>query len=197
MSKIVLPFKLALASLLFAACVTINVYFPAEAAEQAADRIIDQVQGAEGKAPPQTRVKPDDALRTAAANLVDALFPAAHAQGSANLDISTPEIRAITASMQQRFGALSQLLASGAVGLTAGGLVEVRDQNAIPLAERANARRIVGEENNDRKALYAAIANANNRPDWADDIQNTFARRWIERAPGGTWYQSGGGWTQK
>lgn len=197
MSKIVLPFKLALASLLFAACVTINVYFPAEAAEQAADRIIDQVQGAEGKAPPQTRVKQDDALRTAAANLVDLLFPAAHAQGSANLDISTPEIRAITGSMQQRFGALSQLLASGAVGLTANGLVEVRDQNAIPLAERANARRIVGEENNDRKALYSAIANANNRPDWADDIQNTFARRWIERAPAGTWYQSGGSWTQK
>lgn len=197
MSKIVLPFKLALASLLFAACVTINVYFPAEAAEQAADRIIDQVQGAEGKAPPQTRVKQDDALRTAAASLVDMLFPAAHAQGSANLDISTPEIRAITASMQQRFGALSQLLASGAVGLTANGLVEVRDQNAIPLAERANARRIVGEENTDRKALYSAIANANNRPDWADDIQNTFARRWIERAPAGTWVQSGGGWSQK
>lgn len=198
MSKIVLPFNLALASLLFAACVTINVYFPAEAAEKAADRIIDQVQGAEAKAPPQTRVKQDDALRTAAANLVDMLFPAAHAQGSsANLDISTPEIRAITASMQQRFGSLSPLLASGAVGLTANGLVEVRDQNAIPLAERANARRIVGEENNDRKALYAAIANANNRPDWADDIQNTFARRWIERAPAGTWVQSGGGWSQK
>lgn len=202
MTRIVLPFKLALASLLFAACVTINVYFPAEAAEQAADRIIDQVQGAEAKAPPQTRAKPvqakpDDALRTAAASLIGMLFPAAHAQSSANLDISSPEIRAITASMQQRFGALNQFLGSGAVGLTANGLVEIRDQNAIPLAERANARRIVSEENNDRNALYKAIANANNHPEWADDIQATFARRWIERAPAGTWVQSGGGWKQK
>src|SRR5690606_17927730 len=37
--------NLLFASLLVAACVTINVYFPAAAAEKAADRIIDDVLG--------------------------------------------------------------------------------------------------------------------------------------------------------
>jgi hypothetical protein len=50
------PRDLAIASVLAAAtagCITINIYFPAAAAEKAADRIIDEVlgKGAEG-APP-------------------------------------------------------------------------------------------------------------------------------------------------
>jgi hypothetical protein len=39
------PIKLALVSVLIAACVTINVYFPAAAAEKAADKIIEDVWG--------------------------------------------------------------------------------------------------------------------------------------------------------
>ena len=39
----IMRLNVALASLAFAACVTINVYFPAAAAEQAADQIIDKV----------------------------------------------------------------------------------------------------------------------------------------------------------
>ena len=38
-----LPLKLAALCLLLSACVTINVYFPAAAAEKAADKIIDEV----------------------------------------------------------------------------------------------------------------------------------------------------------
>ena len=38
----VLPLKILLASLLVAACVTINVYFPAAAAVKAADETIDK-----------------------------------------------------------------------------------------------------------------------------------------------------------
>jgi len=51
-----------MAGLLFAglsACVTINIYFPAAAAEKAADRIIDEVwqlkQGAAQGSPEETR----------------------------------------------------------------------------------------------------------------------------------------------
>ncbi|MDO4777343.1 MAG: DUF1318 domain-containing protein, partial [Cardiobacteriaceae bacterium] len=49
----------------------------------------------------------------------------------------------------------------------------------------------------DRKALYQAIAKANNQPGWAAQIQGTFAERWISQARGGWWYQSGGAWKQK
>jgi lipopolysaccharide export LptBFGC system permease protein LptF len=48
----VLPLNLLLAVLL-AACVTVNVYFPAAAAEKAADQIIDTVTGQSGSTQPQ------------------------------------------------------------------------------------------------------------------------------------------------
>ncbi len=211
----VLPLNLLLVVLL-AACVTVNVYFPAAAAERAADQIIDTVTGQSDSAqsqgsnqsqkPQSSTQRPaagflDDAssmLLAAAGNLLELLVPAAHAQGAANLDVNTPEIRAVTASMQARFGQLKPYMASGAVGLTADGHVQVRDANAVPLAERAKVKNLVAEENRDRDTLYAEIAKANGHPEWKSDIQNTFARRWIERAAPGTHYQdASGAWKQK
>jgi uncharacterized protein len=56
----------------------------------------------------------------------------------------------------------------------------------------------VNEENADRKALYREIARANDRPDWEDNIRETFARVWVDEAPSGYWYQdAGGSWRQK
>ncbi len=210
----VLPLNLMLAVLL-AACVTVNVYFPAAAAEKAADQIIDTVTGQSGSTQPQgsnqtpkpqsSTVQPsglassaENILLAAAGNVLEMLVPAANAQGAPNLDVNTPEIRAVTGSMQGRFGQLKPYLDSGAVGLTADGHVDVRDANAIPLAERAKVKGLVAEENRDRDALYTEIAKANGHPEWKSDIQTTFARRWIERAAPGTYYQdASGAWRQK
>ena len=131
--------------------------------------------------------------------VIDLAIPIANAQGSANLDISTPEIRAITSSMQQRFGQLAPFFSSGAVGMTADGLVTERDLNAVPLAQRALVARLVAEDNRDRNALYAAIARANGHPEWEADIRRTFARRWVERGAKPGWYyqDSSGSWHRK
>jgi hypothetical protein len=51
---------LLLAAALSAGCVTINIYFPAAAAEKAADRIIDEVWQLKGGAgAPATGTKPE------------------------------------------------------------------------------------------------------------------------------------------
>ena len=76
-----------------AACVTINVYFPAAAAEQAADKIIEEVWGDDARKPTSEQSSHaggfvDDAARIAY-QAVDWLIPAARAQ-QANLDISSP-----------------------------------------------------------------------------------------------------------
>src|SRR5262245_5180584 len=55
--RLMLPLKLALLALL-SACVTVNVYFPAAAAEKAADQIIDSVTGQSGSSAPQSSSKP-------------------------------------------------------------------------------------------------------------------------------------------
>ncbi len=197
-----MPVKLAALCVLLSACVTINVYFPAAAAEKAADRIIEDVWGSDAQRSNDNRrsglsdVQPERVLLAAAGAVLDLLIPAAHAQ--ADLNISSPVVKQLTASMEARHAQLKKYYDSGAVGLTRDGLIEVRDQNAIPLPERNAARKLVADENADRANLYREIANANGHPEWEADIRKTFAERWIGRASGGWYVQDANGqWVKK
>jgi uncharacterized protein len=197
---------LALASLWLAACVTINVYFPAAAAEKAADKIIDDVlgpgqsQGSSNKSDKQSAIfeLPERVLLAAAAGALDLVVPAAHAQ-AADLNISTPAISQLTQSMKVRQDQLKKYYDSGAVGFTRDGLIEVRDQNLIPLPERNSVRKLVADENADRANLYREIATANAHPEWEPDIRKTFAERWVSRAAESAWWyqDDSGGWKKK
>jgi uncharacterized protein YdbL (DUF1318 family) len=203
--------KLMLASLVIGACVTINVNFPAAATEKAADQIIDAVTGTMGAATPggkqtappapptsQNAVRTPGFLVAAVGNALYALIPVAQAQ-EPNVDVSSPEIRAITGSMQARFGQLQKFFDSGAVGMTQNGLIQVRDASSVALPDRGVLNRLVAEDNSDREALYTEIAKANGHPEWAADIRKTFARRWVERGARPGWYyqNASGGWVQK
>lgn len=189
---------LATSTLALAACVTVNVYFPAAAAEKAADRIIEDIWGPEkGPKPPGNE---QSSLGRAAGDVLvaalDFVIPAAQAQ--ADLDISSPAIRALTASMRGRAAQLDPFFTSGAIGLTADGLVEVRDANAVALADRNKLKKLVADDNADRNSLYREIATANGNPGWEADIRGTFAQRWIANARPGWYYKSAAGaWTQK
>ncbi len=176
-----------------ASCVTINIYFPAAAAEKAADRIIKDIQQGAQTQTPQSSLKH---WHTRIDFLTLLGIGSAHAQ--ANLEIDSPEIRAIRASMKRRFPKLRAYLDKGWIGYANNGLVAVVNKAQIPLKERAGVERLVAAENRDRKALYQAIARANGHPEWADDIQRTFARRWIANAQPGWWVQMADGrWVQK
>jgi len=204
----VLPFKIALATLFIAACVTINVYFPAAAADKAADQVINDITGGAAKGgtttPPQSNLVPPRAeqpnfLVAALGATLESLVPAAQAQGADALNVSSPAITHITASMAARFGELRKFFESGAIGLTKDGNVDVRDLNAVGLADRATAKRLVSEDNADRAQLYAEIAKANNHPDWEADIRKSFAKRWVATGAQPGWYYQGedGSWKQK
>lgn len=198
-----------LALLMFlGACVTVNIYFPAAAAEKAADRIIEDVWGKQPgtekqdtqKQPAAPQGQSGSLDRASSQNvltwLLDLFIPAAYAQ--ADISVSSPAIQKITASMQARHAQLAPFYGNGAVGLTADGLVTVRDPNAVPLKDRNTVRQLVADENNDRNALYREIAKANGHPEWEGEIRNTFARRWIDNAAAGWWYQDrSGSWKQK
>lgn len=192
------------ACLVVAACVTINVYFPAAAAEKAADKIIDDIWGGEGQPPAKTDDKrgaltpqSNEMLLADAHSVLNLLVPAAQA-AQADLNVSTPAVRQLTASMEERHGRLKKYYDSGAIGLTRDGLVEVRDQNLVPLPERNSVRKLVADENADRANLYREIATANGHPEWEMDIRTTFAERWSSKAAAG-WYvqDKDGNWKQK
>jgi uncharacterized protein YdbL (DUF1318 family) len=189
--------------LFIAACVTINVYFPSAAAEQAADRIIRDVYGEESnsaspaEAPaPESSLQPPGSDAPLTITLLNLLAPPV--QAAANINIQSPAITALRASMKSRFTKLKSFYENGGVGMTQGGLIKVRDLNAISLRDRKTVTTLVADENRDRDKLYLEIARANGHPEWETDIRKTFASRWIENAPAGWWYQDAAGqWKQK
>jgi uncharacterized protein YdbL (DUF1318 family) len=199
-----LPLKLAALTLVLSACVTINVYFPAAAAEKAADKIIDEVWNGQQPAADESKKRSavfdsaaTDVLFAATGSVLNLLIPAANAQ-TADLDVSTPAVRQLAQSMEARFAQLKKYYDSGAIGLTRDGLVEVRDQNLVPLPERNSARKLVADENADRANLYREIAKANGHEEWEADIRKTFAERWSSKAAAGWYYQdSSGAWKQR
>ena len=185
-----------------AACVTVNVYFPAAAAERAADTIIEDIYG-EGSGAEQDPEKPADDRgskrfednREALGKLIEMLLPAAQAQP--DITIATPGIAKLKAAMKRRHAALLPFYQSGAVGITRDGLVAIRDLSVVPPPDRNTVKQLVAKENRDRNALYPEIARANDHPEWEREIRTIFAQRWIANAPKGWRYQGPGGWQQK
>jgi len=181
------------------ACVTINVYFPEAAAQKAADKIIEGVWGKDATRPAPRGGAPSSRIETRGqplAMLLDWFIPAARAQ-QANIDISSPAIVRIEASMSARHRRLARFYDAGAIGLTADGRVAVRDARAVSLRDRAVVQQLVAADNRDRAALYAEIARANRHPEWQAEIRATFARRWVARAKRGWWYRSQGRWVRR
>lgn len=120
------------------------------------------------------------------------------ALAQANLEINTPAVASLKASMQSRHAQLAGFYASGAVGLTRDGNIALRDANAVLLAQRQQVNSLITAENQDRAALYREIARANAKPEWEGEIRATFAQRWIEKSQPGWYYQNpSGSWVRK
>jgi uncharacterized protein len=197
-------YPLVTSLLLLTACVTINVYFPAAAAESAADKIIQEVYG-EDEALDENSSNSDEAPQSRAnhsdtnffVSFLQSIIPAAHAQ-QPDINISSPGINKLKSLMKQRHKKLSSYYGSGAVGMDGNGLITLRDAKAVALKERNVVKKLVTDENRDRNQLYKEIAKANGHPEWESDIRKTFARRWIANAPGGWWYKDvSGKWQTK
>ncbi len=198
------------AAVMLTACVTINVYFPAAEAKEAAKEFVEKVIGdeaqggkpSEGKPGGQSASRSAPMTPAALASRIDWLslvgIGSAHAQAAPDITIKTPAIQAIQARMASRFDA--QLRAgfdAGALGFAGDGTVVVRDASKLALKDRVAVNQAVADDNRDRKAVYREVAVANGHPEWENQIRDVFARQWIESARPGWWYQSGGAWKQK
>ena len=203
------------AAVALTACVTINVYFPAAEAKEAAREFVEKVIGDDAQPAPKPQDKPGGqsasvpaagrplALRIDLAPRIDLLslvgIGTAQAQGQPDITIKTPAIQAIQSRMAQRFeGQLKPHFASGALGIANDGTIDVRDAAKIPLPQRVGVNQAVAEQNRDARAVYREIAVANDHPEWEQQIRAVFARQWVDSARPGWWVQdAGGGWRQK
>ncbi len=188
--------------LVLTACVTINIYFPAAEAKEAAEKIVDDILGDEAK--PQAPGKDDQSMQLRpieqgyAMRLLDILIPPAEAAGMVKFDADTPAVRKLQAAMKQRHVQLKGFYQSGAIGFTQDALVAIRDLKSVPLKQRGQLKNLISAENNDRNQLYKEIARANGHPEWEKDVRATFSKTWIDNAAAGWWYQNGkGDWLRK
>lgn len=191
-----------IAALLLSACVTINVYFPAAQAQEAAKQFVDKVIGPSAQ-PASPASDGDDhgapPPKPPGLSLLSLIIPDAQAQAAPNINMHTPAIQAIQSRMAQRFTAsLQASFDAGALGYTKDGLVAVRDATKIALKDRVAVNQAVADDNRDRNAVYREVAVANGHPEWEAQIRATFAQQWIASAHAGWWYQdASGAWKQK
>ncbi|WP_069472241.1 YdbL family protein [Candidatus Marithrix sp. Canyon 246] len=158
---------------LLISCVTINVYFPAAAAEQAADQIINKVW--------------NDKTTNSSNNYNDI-----------NLEISSPTSTALQRKMTARHKKLKKYYNNGAIGITNNAFIMLRSPMKVALKKRNHVNQLVKAENKDRLQLYAEIALINGHPEWVENIRTIFASRWIQRASQGWRYQDNQGtWQRK
>lgn len=184
--------------LLLSACVTINIYFPAAAAEKVADEIIKDIQDND-----QDKVSPQSSLPSKTPSfylwldrVVAVIFPSAEA-AEADLSIDSAPIRKLRATMESRFASLKVFYQAGVIGIQEDGLLTIRDPDKVALKDKNKVNKLVAAENADRNQLYQVIAEANGHPEWAGQIKSTFAERWVKNAQIGWWYRAAGTWKQK
>ena len=121
----------------------------------------------------------------------------AHAE--VNINISSPAIVEITNRMKARYESrLKTYLDQGIIGFSNQGFIQILDAKKLGLKDRQKAKKLVADENRDRKALYRELAVANGHPDWEDAIQSVFVKQWQKQAHRGWKYRDASGtWQTK
>ena len=197
--QVVKYFALPLLAFIVISCavITVNVYFPTEAVEEAAEKIIDEIQGE------------DDSQSTADNSDQQSFFqkavPFNFFENSTvyadeiDLNLKTPAIRKLIDSMKARNTEIMQFKGKGTIGETNDGMLAIRKMDGLGGEEIRTVKRLLRAENNDREALYKELATAN-KISLSDvgKIKAVFAKTLKTKARVGHWYQDEkGNWTQK
>jgi uncharacterized protein YdbL (DUF1318 family) len=192
-----LLFLTVFAFLAAVSCVTINIYFPAEEVRGAADRIVNEVWGEKAEGDHPATKTPDHPAPGPGSSLWHGLG-ARDVFAAQDINVSTPEIRALKEAIKNRAGQLFPYLDSGHVGIGNDGMLKVRSTDGLLLKARGEVNRLIAAENADRQRLYAEIARANGFPDQTDEVRAIFAASWREQArPGWFLENTQGDWQRK
>jgi len=184
--------------ILIFSCVTINIYFPEATVKEIADEIVGDVRKTDEKKKDEVKkvnIKTEGMLVLANSF---SLIPLAYAQEQ-EITVANPQIRALKETIKERFSELERFYDAGNVGEANDGFVQVRDEGNLSLKDRAQIRKLVKDENDDRENLYAEVARALDiDSSQIQRVQKIFAGSWIEKARTGWWIQKEDGeWIRK
>lgn len=187
--------------LLFAAIncavITVNVYFPTEAVEKAAEKIIDEIEGEEDSQVTTEQSSPQSYFWR---NLPFCVLGNSTVYAEEiDLDLTTPAIRKVIESMKNRNSKIMHFKDKGIIGETYDGMLAVRDMAGLTGEDIRTINRLLRAENNDRETLYKELAEANKIPlSEVDRIKTIFAKTRKAKAKQGHWFQDEkGNWTKK
>jgi uncharacterized protein YdbL (DUF1318 family) len=163
------------APLFVLACVTINIYFPAEKVEAVAEDIVDEIRGQKGKERSAPAPKSESLLRSSGW-----LCLGAHLAWAADVtSVANPTIRALKQNMKARYAQMKPYYQSGALVEANNGYVSVANTAGLNLKQQRDLRSLVQAENQDRRALYQEVARALNiDPSQIDRVASIFAKEW-------------------
>jgi hypothetical protein len=163
------------AFLLVGACVTINIYFPAEKVESVAGEIVDDIRGPRLEDEQTSEDKKQGFFR--GRSLLAGLVSVAWAQDATT--VSNAAIRELKDRMKARYGQLKPWFANGVLKEGNDGFVAVAQTGSLGLKDKGTVRNLVTAENNDRKNLYTEVAKALNiDPSQTGRIAEIFAKEW-------------------
>ena len=177
--------------LALSACITVNIYFPESEVRKTAEDIVNEVRGSDKTI--KDEVKKDEVKKSASFSLV----PRLHAQQET--EVTTPRIRALKESIKGRFDQLVPHFDAGRIGETKDGILQVLNEDGLSLQEKSVLRKLVKDENQDRRDLYDEVAKALSiDPSQIERVQQIFAEQWIGKAhPGWMVQKSDGSWVKK
>ena len=166
------------AILLLSACVTINIYFPAEKVETVAGEIVEEIRG------------PDEDMEKEEENTADkkqgffgskpvfaSLVATAYAQEVT--EVSNPTIRGLKDRMKARFPQLKPWYQKGVLTEGNDGFVKMGSTQQLGIKDKSAVRNLTAAENKDREQLYREVAKALNiDASQVDKVAGIFAKEW-------------------
>ena len=169
-----------IAVFLIGACVTINIYFPAEKVESVAGEIVEDIRGPQPEKPeaPEKKQQGYQEDRSLFAFLVSTAW------AEEVTTVSNPAIRELKNRMKNRYPQLKPWFASGVLKEGGDGYVIIAQTDSLSVRDKGTVRNLVGAENNDRKSLYLEVAKALNiDASQVDRVAGIFAKEWQKSAP--------------
>jgi uncharacterized protein len=153
------------------ACVTVNIYFPAEKVESVAGEIVKDVRGDN-----ETPSKNDKSSQWRQ-RLLALFVSSAWAQDVTT--VSNPTIRALKDKLKSNYRQMKPFYEKGMVKEGNDGYVAAAQAEGLSLKDRRELNSLVEAENQHRRQLYAEVAKALNiDPSQINKVAEVFAKEW-------------------
>jgi len=138
------------------ACVTINIYFPAEKVESVAGDIVNDIRGPGSgeKEKPQGKDKSSLLRKTMLALTPSPVW------AQEVTEVSNPTIRSLKQRMRSRYNQMKPYYQKGMLLEGNNGYVSLGNTSGLGLKEKRDLNAFVEAENGDRKTLYVEVAKA-------------------------------------